>query len=128
MNRKMLYNKASPNLSKSCLSFGGAGKMSFGEPCGNHVGLSTYDEGWGPHGKLLYALGWIFGRCLMKFSQKNVELHQLCIKKLVRNANCGTMLYPSESGIRNKLAINLPYKTFSANKQLSCNLLSMISK
>lgn len=52
----MLYNKASPNLSKSCLSFGGAGKMSFGEPCGNHVGLSTYEKDE-DHMEIAYALG-----------------------------------------------------------------------
>ena len=52
--------------------------MSFGEPCGNHVGLSTYEKDE-DHMEIAYALGWIFGRCLMKFSQKNLELHQLCI-------------------------------------------------
>ena len=32
------------------------------------------------------------------------------VEKLVRNANYGTMLYLSEPGIRNKLAIKLQYK------------------
>ena len=55
----------------------------------------------------------------MKFSRKTAELLSLslslslslrAVEKLVRNSNFGTKLCLFEPGIRNKLAIKVPYK------------------